>query len=366
MEEPLMSITIKELSKVFGLFPAVENINLEIPTGDFLALLGPSGSGKTTLLRLIAGLERPNKGEIFFNHIDFTDKSVKQRRVGFVFQNYALFKHMTIFDNIAFGLKVLPRRIRPKKAEIKRKVGELLQFIQLEELADRYPSQLSGGQRQRVALARALAVEPDVLLLDEPFGALDAKVRQELRLWLREVHQKLNITTIFVTHDQEEALEMADTVVVMNNGRIEQIGTPQEVYEKPANAFVYSFLGRVNEFRDSQLLNSFILPENSPNKETIGYIRPHEILLSKAPMQNSLPAKVVHLHSVGAAVRMELRSLSTNELFEVEITTEKFQELSPLKKEEVLYANINKMAVFHDNRELTYPFAKQTKIKTAF
>lgn len=272
-----MGITIQEVTKAFGTFPAVKDVSLEVATGDFVALLGPSGSGKTTLLRLIAGLESLDTGKILFNGIDFSHKTVKDRKVGFVFQHYALFKHMNIFENIAFGLKVRPRKLRPSNKEIKAKVHDLLKLVQLEHLADRYPSQLSGGQRQRIALARALAVEPEVLLLDEPFGALDAKVRQELRHWLREIHQKLNITTIFVTHDQEEALEMADTVVVMNHGKIEQIGSPEKVYQNPANAFVYSFLGRVNEVRGAGLHHH---PFNN-TVETVGYIRPHEVKLEK-------------------------------------------------------------------------------------
>lgn len=336
-----MGITIKEVSKAFGTFAAVKNVNLEIPTGDFVALLGPSGSGKTTLLRMIAGLEGLDSGNIFFDDIDYTYKSIKERNVGFVFQNYALFKHMTIFENIAFGLKVRPRKTRPSKNVIADKVNELLKLVQLDHLATRYPSQLSGGQRQRIALARALAVEPDVLLLDEPFGALDAKVRQELRHWLREIHQKLNITTIFVTHDQEEALEMADTVVVMNQGKIEQIGTPEEVYQKPANAFVYSFLGRVNEFRGSALFEN--------NEENIGYIRPHEIVLRKILQGNSVSSEVSHIHIIGSTVRFELRRQDTNDLFEAEMSIEQYQNISPVKKGDILYAEFKNIVVFNTN-----------------
>jgi sulfate/thiosulfate transport system ATP-binding protein len=334
-----MGITIKDVSKAFGNFPAVNNVNLEIPTGDFVALLGPSGSGKTTLLRLIAGLEGLDTGGIFFNDKDYTYKTIKERNVGFVFQNYALFKHMTIFDNIAFGLKVRPRKTRPSKKEIADKVNELLKLVQLEQLANRYPSQLSGGQRQRIALARALAVEPEVLLLDEPFGALDAKVRQELRHWLREIHQRLNITTIFVTHDQEEALEMADTVVVMNQGKIEQIGSPEEVYQKPANAFVYSFLGRVNEFRDTEA------------SAAISYIRPHEIVLRKISQGNSILSEVSHIHIIGSTVRVELRRQDTGALFEAEMSIDQYQNMTPIKRGDILFAEFKNIIVFDHHLE---------------
>ena len=243
-----MSIELRNISKKFGDFVAVDNINLHIETGELVALLGLSGSGKTTLLRIIAGLETPDTGEVLFHGEDASGVSVRERKVGFVFQHYALFRHMTVFENVAFGLRVIPRRARPAEAEIARRVHELLKLVQLDFLADRYPSQLSGGQRQRVALARTLAVEPKVLLLDEPFGALDAKVRQELRRWLRRLHDEIKITSVFVTHDQEEALELANRIVVMNQGHIEQIGSAEEVYHHPANAFVYNFLGNVNLF----------------------------------------------------------------------------------------------------------------------
>ena len=224
-----MSIDIRHVSKYFGGFRALNDVSLEVESGELVALLGPSGCGKTTLLRIIAGLESSDAGHILFSGEDTTDVHVRERQVGFVFQHYALFRHMTVADNVAFGLRVKPRRIRPTDAQIKAKVHELLHLVQLEHLAERYPSQLSGGQRQRIALARALAVEPKVLLLDEPFGALDAKVRKELRRWLRRLHDELHVTSLFVTHDQEEALEVADRVVVMNRGQIEQVGTPQEV-----------------------------------------------------------------------------------------------------------------------------------------
>ena len=238
-----MSISVTGVTKHFGAFRALDDVGLEIAAGELVALLGPSGSGKTTLLRVIAGLERADRGEVRFKRADITNQRVQDRGVGFVFQHYALFRHMTIFENVAFGLRVRPRRERPADAEIRRKVRSLLELVQLDWLADRYPHQLSGGQRQRIALARALAIEPRVLLLDEPFGALDAKVRRELRRWLRRLHDEIRLTSVFVTHDQDEALEMADRVVVFNHGRIEQVGSPAQVRDHPATAFVREFLG---------------------------------------------------------------------------------------------------------------------------
>jgi sulfate transport system ATP-binding protein len=237
-----MSIHIKNLTKFLSNRLILDNINIEINSGELIALLGPSGSGKTTLLRVISGLENADQGTILFEGQDSLNKKPKDRNVGFVFQHYALFKHMTVFKNIAFGLDVRPRKTRPSKEEIKRKVLELLKLVRLEEFADRYPAQLSGGQRQRVALARALAVEPKILLLDEPFGALDAKVRKELRQWMKQLQNQIQVTSIFVTHDQEEAMEVADRIVIMNQGKIEQIGTPQEIIENPKNSFVADFI----------------------------------------------------------------------------------------------------------------------------
>lgn len=244
-----MSIHIKNINKKFGSFDVLKGANLEVKAGELTALLGPSGSGKTTLLRIIAGLEFADSGEVLLDGEDANDTHVKDRRVGFVFQHYALFKNMTVFDNIAFGLKVRPKSVRPNKETINQKVTELLQLVHLDKFKNRYPTQLSGGQRQRVALARALAVEPKFLLLDEPFGALDAKVRKELRSWLRKLHDEIDVTTIFVTHDQEEAMEVANKVVIMNNGQIEQVGSPSEIYGSPRNMFVYDFLGNYNEFK---------------------------------------------------------------------------------------------------------------------
>lgn len=349
-----MGFVIENVYKEFGEYPAINNVSLEIAKGDFVALLGPSGSGKTTLLRLIAGLESLNKGRILFNGMDYTNKTVKERKVGFVFQHYALFKHMTIFENVAFGLKVRPQKLRPSKKEIQQRVFDLLRFVQLEHLADRYPSQLSGGQKQRIALARALAVEPEVLLLDEPFGALDAKVRQELRIWLREIHEKLNITTIFVTHDQEEALEMADTVVVMNQGKVEQIGSPEEVYHHPANAFVYSFLGRVNELRGAALLQE----AKDSNGNLVGYIRPHEIELKREFGLNRIPAKVLHVHAVGSTVRIQLLRLDTEDVFETEMNLDHYREFGTIKKGDNLFAVFNNVVLFGSNFKTEYSKGK--------
>jgi len=240
-----MNIAVRNIAKRFGNFVALDGISLDFTSGELVALLGPSGSGKTTLLRIIAGLEAPDAGQVLFDGEDASRHDVRSRQVGFVFQHYALFRHMTVFENVAFGLRVKPRKQRPTEAQIREKVHQLLHLVHLDGLAERTPPQLSGGQRQRVALARALAVEPKVLMLDEPFGALDAKVRKELRRWLRNLHDELHITSIFVTHDQEEALEVADRIILMNHGRLEQSGTPTEVYDHPANSFVYSFLGSV-------------------------------------------------------------------------------------------------------------------------
>ena len=243
-----MGIEVRNIRKGFGSFEALSDVNLKVGDGELVALLGPSGSGKTTLLRIIAGLEYADAGSVVIDGRAAESMHVGERNVGFVFQHYALFKHMTVFDNVAFGLRVRPKAVRPDKEEIEERVMALLKLVHLDQFYDRYPSQLSGGQRQRVALARSLAVEPKLLLLDEPFGALDSKVRKELRRWLRRLHDDMHITSIFVTHDQEEAMEVSDRVVVMNNGRIEQVGTPEQVYHTPANGFVYDFLGNYNDF----------------------------------------------------------------------------------------------------------------------
>jgi sulfate transport system ATP-binding protein len=332
-----MSIEIRSVSKRFGTFAALNDVSLEVKTGELLALLGPSGSGKTTLLRAIAGLETVDSGSVLFAGEDATSQHVRDRGVGFVFQHYALFRHMTIFDNVAFGLQVRPRRDRASKAEIRDKVMGLLKLVQLDWVADRYPHQLSGGQRQRVALARALAVEPRVLLLDEPFGALDAKVRKELRRWLRRLHDDMHITSVFVTHDQEEALEVADRVVVMNEGRIEQIGTPDEVYEHPATAFVYKFLGSVNLFHGRvhegrAEIGDLVVdaPEHvdANNAPAEAYARPHEIEVLRDPGDEAaIPAILHRAIAVGPRIRLELGLEEGDQLIEAEVSREAWLEL---------------------------------------
>jgi len=307
-----MGIEIRNVSKQFGQFQALRDLSLNIESGELIALLGPSGCGKTTLLRIIAGLETPDVGSIHFSGQDTTDVHVRERNVGFVFQHYALFRHMTVFDNVAFGLRVKPRRQRPDAAQIRARVMRLLQLVQLDWIADRFPAQLSGGQRQRIALARALAVEPKVLLLDEPFGALDAKVRKELRRWLRRLHDELHVTSIFVTHDQEEALEVADRVVVINHGKIEQQGTPQEVWEHPATPFVYGFLGDVNLFHARASDGRISLtqaPDGNGDPPAFAYVRPHDLDVQRHVPGSSVQGMLVQLERavvVGAIARLEL------------------------------------------------------------
>src|SRR5687768_6500955 len=285
-----MGIEVRNLTKQFGTFEALRDVSFTVRTGELVALLGPSGSGKTTLLLIIAGLDTADAGSVLFDGDDAMHRSATDRGVGFVFQHYALFRHMTVFENVAFGLRVRPRAQRPPEPEIRRKVNELLALVQLDYLGNRHPSQLSGGQRQRVALARALAVEPKVLLLDEPFGALDAKVRQELRRWLRRLHREIHVTTVFVTHDQEEALELADRVVVMNDGRIEQDGPPDAIVDQPASPFVMTFVGEVNIFRGrvqdgrahlGPLAVDYPAHASSEARTAVGYARPHELELSR-------------------------------------------------------------------------------------
>ena len=331
-----MSIGIEHIRKSFGSFVALQDINLQLPSGELTALLGPSGSGKTTLLRIIAGLEQADSGVIRFNDEDISQRHVAERGVGFVFQHYALFKHMTVFENVAYGLTVKPKKYRPAKAEIAKKVHNLLELVQLGWTADRYPAQLSGGQRQRIALARALAVEPKVLLLDEPFGALDAKVRAELRRWLRRLHDEIHVTSVFVTHDQEEALEVADRIVVMNKGRIEQQGTPEHVYDNPANPFVYEFLGNVNLFHarvkqgQSQIGNiALASPEynNQDEQQGLAYVRPHEIDVFSAPQADAIKAKLDLVTIVGPVVRLEALDESTRQLIHIELPKEQYKTL---------------------------------------
>lgn len=351
-----MSIEIRKVKKKFGTFEALADVDLNIQSGELVALLGPSGSGKTTLLRIIAGLEQADEGHIFFHGEDISRKNVKDRLVGFVFQHYALFRHMTVYENIAFGLKVRPRKIRPSKADIDRKVAELLGLIRLEGIASRYPAQLSGGQRQRVALARALAIEPKMLLLDEPFGALDAKVRRELRQWIRDLHDKLHMTSIFVTHDQEEALEVADRVVVMNEGRIEQIGTPEEVYHHPANPFVYDFLGNVNFFHGRMEGGKVYVGDSQAEVKLQGsthaasgpaakiYIRPHLLDLDRTPHSSAFKARVKFFNAAGPFVRIEVLS-EWGDTVRIEISQERFQELQ-LRKDEEVYVRVKDAKVF--------------------
>ena len=320
-----MSIEISHVTKRFGNFVALDDIALDIPTGELVALLGPSGCGKTTLLRIIAGMESADAGHVKFAGEDATHLHVRERQVGFVFQHYALFRHMTVFENVAFGLRVKPRDARPGEAEIRRRVFDLLKLVQLDWLADRYPSQLSGGQRQRIALARALAVEPKVLLLDEPFGALDTKVRKELRRWLRRLHDEMHISSVFVTHDQEEALEVADRVVVMNHGKIEQVGTPDEVYSNPASPFVYQFLGNVNVFH-SRLHGQWAdvgrdAADDVPGGGAVAFVRPHDIDIEQAPVVGGFESVVQEVHTIGPLVRVELAHEA--ELVEVELTRER-------------------------------------------
>ncbi|MET0209373.1 MAG: sulfate ABC transporter ATP-binding protein [Burkholderiaceae bacterium] len=332
-----MSIQVRNIHKSFGSFTALGDVSLDFPTGELTALLGPSGCGKTTLLRIIAGLETADRGQVLLDGADASDTHVREREVGFVFQHYALFRHMTVFDNVAFGLRVKPRKQRPPEAEIKRKVHELLQLVQLDWLADRYPPQLSGGQRQRIALARALAVEPRVLLLDEPFGALDAKVRKELRRWLRRLHDELHITSIFVTHDQEEALEVADRVVLMDHGRVEQVGSPTEVYERPATPFVYGFLGAVNRFEGhaeggvlrigEQTLAHGLSGAHQAQGQVQAYARPHELIINPLQDAPGLPATVERVLSFGAAARIELRG-PKGEHLEAEVSREQAEALA--------------------------------------
>jgi sulfate transport system ATP-binding protein len=332
-----MSIEIRNLTKRFGAFTALSGVSLDVPTGELVALLGPSGSGKTTLLRIVAGLEVPDEGAVRVNGEEATNRDIRDRQVGFVFQHYALFRHMTAFENIAFGLRVKPRKQRPSREEIRLRVAELLRLVQLEGMAKRYPSQLSGGQRQRIALARALAVDPSVLLLDEPFGALDARVRQELRRWLRRLHDELHVTSVFVTHDQDEALEVADRVVMMNEGRVEQVGTPAEVYEHPANPFVYDFLGNVNLFRGrvrgGRIQFGTIeldAPEHAGTRDApaVGYVRSHDIEVRLHPGgEASLEATVRHVRAVGPVVRLELVRHGAEDPIEAELSRERYRKL---------------------------------------
>jgi len=396
-----MGITAQNISKRFKDFVALDNVSLEVKTGELVALLGPSGSGKTTLLRIIAGLEFADSGRVLLDGEQAQDKGVQDRKVGFVFQHYALFKHMTVFENVAFGLRVRPKEHRPTEYQIRRKVMELLELVHLDTFHDRYPHQLSGGQRQRVALARGLAVEPKVLLLDEPFGALDAKVRKELRRWMRRLHDEIHITSLFVTHDQEEAMEVSDRVVVMSNGKIEQMGTPEQVWQQPANAFVYDFLGNYNEFdgwkdadgtihlaetdvvevsiappatakptgwlgryADISHFMNRVIPGLAPETVTPAmpqkkrkirkpksskavklYARPHEMWITKAPDdQEYIQARVIHLNPAGPLVKLELERAS-GQILQVEIPKNVVDEFKIIKGD-TIYVRPKQTRVF--------------------
>lgn len=350
-----MSIEVKNIVKDFGSFKALDDISLSIATGELVALLGPSGCGKTTLLRIIAGLETPGRGEVLLGGVDATGIHPKERKVGFVFQHYALFRNMTVFENVAFGLQALPRKNRPAKKEIRERVTRLLQMVQMEWSVDRYPSQLSGGQRQRVTLARALAVEPKVLLLDEPFSALDAKVRVELRRWLRKLHDDIHITSVFVTHDQEEALELADRIVVLNRGKIEQVGTPVEVYDNPANAFVYNFIGNVNVFhcrihRGEVSVGgaSISVPEygHMENRAARGFVRPHEVNIDTTRRDNSaIEAVIRECRLIGSRIGLDLACVGIEGFIEVEIDRNLFQSLG-LAKGMTVFIKLNNVRFY--------------------
>jgi sulfate transport system ATP-binding protein len=350
-----MSVEVKNVTKKFGSFTALNNVSLKVESGELVALLGPSGSGKTTLLRIIAGLEFPDPGDarVMYYGEDVTHIPASQRKAGFAFQHYALFRHMTVFENIAFGLRVRPRATRPSAGEIRARVEKLLKLIQLEPMAGRYPAQLSGGQRQRVALARALAVEPKVLLLDEPFGALDAKVRKELRRWLRQLHDEIHITTLFVTHDQEEALEVSDRVAILREGRVEQIGTPEDIYDHPASPFVYDFLGNVNLFHGRVQDGSVQLGDPAAgaaaSARAVAFVRPHDIRVTRAADDLSrLAAKVVRSNAAGPVANLELIRLDSGEPFSVQLSKEEFQQLQPRAGEQV-FVQLRNVKVFSDD-----------------
>ncbi len=333
-----MSIEVRNVTKKFGDFVAVNDVSLTVPTGELVALLGPSGSGKTSLLRIVAGLERTDAGQVLFEGEDATRRDVRHRGVGFVFQHYALFRHMSVFENVAFGLRVRPRETRPQEAVIREKVMGLLKLVQLDWLATRLPEQLSGGQRQRVALARALAVEPHVLLLDEPFGSLDAKVRQELRRWLRRLHDEIRLTSVFVTHDQEEALEVADRVVVMNQGRVEQIGTPEEIFDRPATPFVIRFMGNVNVFHGrvqngkahlGPLALDYPEHPHAEERAAAGFTRPYDLDVERSEEAGGgFWATLRHATPAGAVVRLELEG-ADGAVLQVEIPRDRHEALRP-------------------------------------
>jgi sulfate transport system ATP-binding protein len=346
-----MSIRVTNVDKRFGNFTALDKVSLDIPNGSLLALLGPSGSGKTTLLRIIAGLETADGGSVLYHDEDVTHRSAKERNVGFVFQHYALFRHMSVFENVAFGLRVR----KTPKAEIEKRVLELIHLVRLSGMERRYPSQLSGGQRQRVALARALAIRPQVLLLDEPFGALDAKVRQELRQWLRRLHDEIGMTSVFVTHDQEEAFEVADQVVVMNKGRVEQVGTPRDVFDHPANPFVMDFLGNVNVF-SGRVQNGkaswggmeVAYPEypHGESRDAKVYVRPHELDIERyAVSPQAIRISVERVNPTGSVAKIYGTSLDFGSAIHVELTPDRYAELN-LQEGETVFVAPRRVRVF--------------------
>ncbi len=362
-----MAIDARHVSKTFSSYPALRNVSLRVEDGELIALLGPSGSGKTTLLRIIAGLDAPDadpETSVLVNGDDITRQPIHQRRVGFVFQHYALFRHMTVFENVAFGLRVRSRKQRLPEPQLRRKVNELLELIQLVRWSSHFPSQLSGGQRQRVALARALAIEPSVLLLDEPFGALDAKVRQELRRWLRTLHDRIPVTTVLVTHDQEEALEVADRIVIMNQGRIEQEGTPDEVFHCPVSEFVVSFLGNVNLFHGRVEAGGAVFAntrwpaggggDGAEGKQARVFVRPHELDIARQPLnETAVEARVVRIQSAGSVVRVELARNDTDGIssdaehavIRAELTHERYRTLA-LARGETVFVSVRDARVF--------------------
>lgn len=337
-----MKIEIKNIGKSFGKFKALEDINLSIEEGELIALLGPSGCGKTTLLRIIAGLEIPDEGEV---NLITPEELSSINNVGFVFQHYALFKHMNVFENVAFGLKVKPKKERETKQEIRDKVNSLLKLIQMDWAAKRFPNQLSGGQRQRVALARALAIEPKILLLDEPFGALDAKVRKELRRWLRNLHDQIKITSIFVTHDQEEALELANRVVVMNRGKIIQIGSPKEIYDNPVDSFVFDFIGNVNKFIKNSFPNYYNKLDD-PEENKVVYVRPHDISIFKTKVDDDcLAGTLKEIFYLGAIVKLGVKLIDHDSVIEVEMSREAFDKMD-LQKDSELFAKLTNVKIY--------------------
>ena len=349
-----MGIEVKHVTKTFGRVTVVNDVSFRVGDGDLFALLGPSGCGKTTLLRIVAGLEAPDRGSVLLEGEDATGWNARDRAVGFVFQHYALFRHMTVFENVAFGLRVRPRNRRPAEEAISRTVLDLLTLVQLDYLADRYPSQLSGGQRQRVALARALAVQPKVLLLDEPFGALDASVRRELRRWLRQLHDEIRLTSVFVTHDQEEAFELADRVLIMNHGRVEQEGASHEVLEDPANPFVMSFLGDVNRFHGRVEAGKGLfgpLSIDHPSHEDAdpvpasAYARPHELTVARTGNGGGLWADVQHVNVSGPLVKLELRAKDSGQSMRLDLTREEQQRLD-IRPGESVYVTPRRLRVF--------------------